>query len=300
MLPPDKDSYLCNEADGISDYTDPTGNDASKIFDSDTLLSGFEGSYIVVPRGECSFEAKSRSAQRLGAAGVIVRNTLESRYGLVDEEDLHSKYSSIKRGSGPAWSQTKWPNEYSDYECGTHSEESGGIGWRAEIDTSKLDFSPPPYDASTNDLLLTGSAVNGNLCAKQEDAKFEKQCPSQRCLLTGRNASDDGSTLEACCAWDNFLRMGTDGDDGDAVPEEEEEDITIPALFVTMEYGDELYDLILDANTNTAGESVQFMNVIPYARWYPSVHYSSIAVWVLTMFALWISAYSSAKEYRYR
>ena len=31
--------------------------------------SGYEGNYVLVPRGRCTFEAKARSAQRLGAAG---------------------------------------------------------------------------------------------------------------------------------------------------------------------------------------------------------------------------------------
>lgn len=46
--------------------------------------------------------------------------------------------------------------------------------------------------------------------------------------------------------------------------------------------------------------SVQFVNIVPYARWYPSVHYSSLVVWVLSLFTLWIAAYESAKEYRTR
>ena len=62
--PQDLDEYLCNEAKGISDYSNPSGN--SQVFDPDTLLSGYEDTYILVPRGHCTFEAKARSAQRLG------------------------------------------------------------------------------------------------------------------------------------------------------------------------------------------------------------------------------------------
>ncbi|KAL7542989.1 hypothetical protein ACHAXR_012286 [Thalassiosira sp. AJA248-18] len=297
LLPPSSDEFLCNEALGKSDYKNPAGNSAgSGIFDPDTLLSGFEGSYILVERGQCTFEAKARSAQRLGASGVIVRNTLDSRYGLLDED------ASTSNGSGgPDWKNTEWPVEKRDYECGTN-KAAGGVGWRAEIDASLLDFNPAPYDGSHNNLLLTGPAVDGNLCVSKQPIvdSFEKKCPSERCLLTGKNASNDGSTLEACCAWDAFMRMGADGDDdGDAIPPEEEEDIIIPALFVTIENGEELYDLVIDADQNSGGgESVQFLNIVPYARWYPSVHWSSVLLCVLAVFTLWISAYKSANEYR--
>ena len=171
---------------------------------------------------------------------------------------------------------------------------------RAEIETSKLDFTPAPYYGTNNNMLLTGPAVDGNLCAVGVDS-FEKSCPSERCLLTGRNATADGSKLEACCAWDLFMRMSTDGDDdGDAIPMEKEEEITIPALFVTMENGEELYDLVVDAENNSGGSSVQFVNVVPYGRWYPTVHYSSIVVWALAIFTLALAAYESAKAYRNR
>ncbi|KAL7545547.1 hypothetical protein ACHAWF_008897 [Thalassiosira exigua] len=295
LLPPASDPYLCNESDGKADYRNPAGNAAAGVFDSDTLLSGYEGQYVLVPRGGCTFEAKARSAQRLGAAGAIVRNTLDSRYGLEDKDAPTSS-----NGGGPDWSNTKWPVERRDYECGTR-RAAGGVGWRAEVEASKLDFSPAPYDGSHNDLLLSGPAVNGNLCAKQAVTEsFEKKCPSERCLLTGRNASDDGTILEACCAWDTYLRMSTDGDDdGDAVPQEEEEKITIPALFVTMEGGEELYDLVMDAEGNSqGGETVQFISVVPYGRWYPPVHFASVLLWALAVFTVWISTYASSKGYR--
>jgi len=294
MLPPSVDEFLCNEAKGSADYNNPVGNAASAVFDQDTLLSGYELNYILVPRGHCTFEAKARSAQRLGAAGVIIRNTLDSRYRLIDDDAA----SSIYNVNGPDWNNTKWPVDRRDYECGTH-QAANHVGWRAEIDTASLDFSPAPYDGSTNNDLLTGPAVDGSLCAKEPNLEnFLTHCPSERCLLTGRNASDDGSKLEACCAWDLYVRMGSDGDDGDAVPQEEEEDIVIPALFVTMESGDELYDVVVDAEAQQGGESIRFVTIVPYGRWYPSGHYSSIVIWALALFTLWIASYESANEYR--
>jgi len=299
-LPPSSDEFLCNEALGTADYENPSGNSASNVFDSDTLLSGYEGGYILVPRGHCTFEAKARSAQRLGASGVIVRNTLDSRYSLIDKD----ADTAGEDFDYPDWGNTVWPREKNDYECGTN-KAADNVGMRAEIKTDKLYFYPPPY-GENNDLLLSGPAVDGNLCAKlmvggEGMDTFETYCPSERCLLTGRNASDDGSKLEACCAWDKWITMSSDGDDdGDAVPQHREEKIKIPALFVTMENGDELYDIIKDAEKNSGGSSVQFVNVVPYARWYPSVHFSSIAVWVLTIITLWFASYKSAEEYRTR
>ena len=39
-------------------------------------------SLLLVPRGECTFQAKVRRAQQLGAAAVIVYGTLASRYSV--------------------------------------------------------------------------------------------------------------------------------------------------------------------------------------------------------------------------
>lgn len=94
--------------------------------------------------------------------------------------------------------RTVWPVDMRDYECGDHSDiAAGGVGVRAEVQTSKLNFDPPPYNGEWNDKLLTGPADGGNLCAKFESAgggreNFAERCPSQRCVLTGQNGTDDG------------------------------------------------------------------------------------------------------------
>ncbi len=300
--------YLCNESLGLVDYK--TNPDALiDIFDPDTHLSGYENNYILVPRGTCTFESKVRSAQRLGAVGVIVRNTLDSRY---------ESSNVVVNGNEPA---ILWPVDQRDYECGNHYTKNQ-FGVRSEIDVMALDYYPPVPNGEGNMMntnLLTGPGVDGNLCAggmTSENGRmssFEDHCPSLRCLLTGRNititASNDGSgntaatttKVEACCAWDVLMPMVANGDsDGDAIPEHEEEEITIPAMFVTMENGEELYDLVIDAmlNSEGGGESVQLINVVPYARWYPSGHVSSIFVFMLAVFTLWVASYKSAREYR--
>jgi len=113
VLPPKSDPLLCDETRGIVDYTDPAGN--ADIFDPDTRLSGFEGGLmLLVPRGGCSFESKARSAQRLGASGVLVRNTLDSRYGLLVDDGAADDVvdGATDDGTGttpPDWSNTRWP-----------------------------------------------------------------------------------------------------------------------------------------------------------------------------------------------
>lgn len=96
------------------------------------------------------------------------------------------------------------------------------------------------------------------------------------------------------------MLMSGDGNDGDVEMESEEEDITIPALFVTMAEGDALVELISSAegNTNAATLSTEFISVVPYSRWYPEFHYTSIALWALAVLAAFVSSYLSAKEYR--
>ncbi|KAL7466917.1 hypothetical protein ACHAXS_007190 [Conticribra weissflogii] len=307
-LPPSDDPRLCAESLGTADYSNPAGN--TDVFDpSSSSLPPLDGRYVLVERGDCSFEAKVRSAQRLGAAGVVVRNTLESRYGLVDENAA----SSSSKGKGndyapPDWSNTRWPLPQKDYECGSSSSltSTRRIGLRAEISASLLSFSPAPYDGSHNDPILSGSMADGNLCSYDyalDYDDFREKCPSERCLLTGRNGTDDDTKLEACCAWDVVHRMASDGVDDDAVPQEEEEPIVIPALFITMERGDELHQLIYDSERNndlstaTLGE-VEFISVVPYARYYPNFHWEGLVLWVLAVFALWVSCWMSAGEYR--
>ena len=232
---------------------------------------------------------------------MIVRNTLASRYAVLGEEDAAPAPARFKHG-GPDWGNTRWPMARRDYECGTaRRAAAGGVGWRAEVDAARLSFRPAPYVAAANDALLTGTAADGNLCAADAADLFEFQdrCPSRRCLLTGRNGTSEGM-LEACCAWDTYLRMGGDGDDdGDALAPEEEEAVVIPALFLTMEQGEALYDVATEAALQQ-GDLVQFVSVVPYRRWYPTGHFSSVIVWALAVATLVWAARASADEYRAR
>mmetsp|Transcript_19720 Transcript_19720/g.28088 ORF Transcript_19720/g.28088 Transcript_19720/m.28088 type:complete len:968 (-) Transcript_19720:153-3056(-) len=315
-LSPDTDYYLCKEAKGQADYKD--GSNTGNIFDSygTPITNDFPlNKYLLVPRGYCTFEAKARSAQRLGAKGIIIYNTLESRYKLIDsnkgsdsnsygneDDDVYDQPKNV-----PQWDNTIWPRNRIDYECGTSPAGNKGeyhphkAGVRAEISVNRLDFDPAPYDASNNDGRLTGTSIDGSLCAEyiDDDETFVERCPSERCLLTGRNATDDGSKLEACCAWDTPVVMSGDGDDdGDSVPQDREEKIVIPTLFVTMNYGDKLLELVRDTELNDNSAEMEYISIVPYERWSPDVHFATIFMWLFASLTVWLACYASSKVFR--
>jgi hypothetical protein len=292
--PPSSDPLLCNEALGNANYLNPVGT--IDVQDIGYLYK----KYVLVPRGGCSFESKSRSAQRLGAAGIMIYNTLYSRY---DRLDHTKEYTNDPK---PDWGNIQWPAAYTDYECGGNSAKDG-VGATFEVPTSRLFWNPPPY-SETSDSVMTGWVDDGNLCAKDYESKggtvdnFRKVCPSERCLVTGKNVSDDGSILEACCAWDIPIAISDDGDDdGDSVPQSEEEEIVIPAYFITMKDAEKLRTVVEDsedsANLEGTGD-INYISAVPYARWYPSFHYSTVVLWAIAVFTVWISCYESASEYR--
>ena len=228
----------------------------------------------------------------------MIYNTLHSRYTSIDPE---KEYVNNPK---PDWGNIEWPKDRVDYECGT-SSALNGMGMRFEVPTSKLFWNPPPINEAS-DNVLTGWVDDGNLCAihYQENGgtmdEFEKYCPSQRCFMTGRNVSEDGSMMEACCAWDLPLFMGDDDDDKSTTTSKEE-DIHIPAYFITMSDAEKLNTVLLDSldssNLESQG-SINYISVVPYAKWYPNFHYSTLVLWVMAVFTVWISCYMSASEYR--
>ena len=313
-LSPANDYYLCKESKGQADYKD--SRNSNNIFDTygAPITNDFPlNKYLLVPRGHCTFEAKARSAQRLGAKGIIIYNTLESKYKLIDsskqspnifsdDDDFYYRSKNV-----PQWGNTVWPRERIDFECGTSPGGNKGeyhphkAGIRAEIPVNKMDFDPAPYDASKNDAKLTGTIVDGSLCAiyVDDDETFLQRCPSERCLLTGRNATESGSKLEACCAWDTPVMMNGDGDDdGDSVPQDQEEKIVIPTLFVTMKYGDELMELVSSAETNDNSAELEYISIVPYSRWHPDVRFATMFLWILASVTVWLASYESSKEFR--
>jgi len=212
VQPPVDDPLLCNEANGLANYT------------SNPQLINDPPMVMVVPRGSCTFQSKTASAQRLGYSGVIIYDNLASKYSMnVTSDFINNKII--------------YPAKYQEYDCNKSS---------ALIPMSALSFDPPPYNHRTNDPILSGPASSGNLCAAG-NSDFEKMCPSLKCLLTGR-VVDEENKMEACCAWDFHIWLYND-------PTQDKLQIQIPAFHITMSEADMLLDAIsIDALTITMYE----------------------------------------------
>eukprot|EP00547_Thalassionema_nitzschioides_P005059 CAMPEP_0194208276 /NCGR_PEP_ID=MMETSP0156-20130528/6766_1 /TAXON_ID=33649 /ORGANISM="Thalassionema nitzschioides, Strain L26-B" /LENGTH=695 /DNA_ID=CAMNT_0038935207 /DNA_START=236 /DNA_END=2323 /DNA_ORIENTATION=+ len=177
------------------------------ITDANAIPKVTDNSFIfIIPRGECTFEVKTHNAQRLGASGVIIEGTLESRYTMNETTN-----------------EVIYPQDKHDYDCAKG---------RAEIPSSALSF--PPYDAEVNDPALSGD-TSTNLCLKNSP-DYLASCESNACLLTGGNVTTDGM-LEACCAWDLHIWLYYD-------PSMKSLKIEIPSVYVTMAQGHELHQRI--------------------------------------------------------
>lgn len=245
-LAPSNNPLLCEDVDTL-----------------DTTFASVDPIIILVPRGECSFERKARNAERLGAFHAIIYDNLATKYG-------------EKVPYPQTLQDVNWPNKTVDYECQL------GEGW---IPMEELSFDKLPYD-TTNDVLLSGSTSDGNLCAIYNDVEaklsgdsfenFETKCPSKRCLLTSNRNVE---LIQACCAWDIYFDMGDD----DTVI-----DVNITSTFLTMEEGDALVQMLRD------GEVQAQVSL----RWYPKFNISSLLICVLGTFITWLSGWISAKAYR--
>mmetsp|Transcript_37272 Transcript_37272/g.42566 ORF Transcript_37272/g.42566 Transcript_37272/m.42566 type:complete len:793 (-) Transcript_37272:239-2617(-) len=130
---------------------------------------------LLVPRGNCSFQFKMFKAQSLGALGVIIYNTLESRYG------GNKTYVT-------------YPRNKFDYEC-----ENGKI----QIDDPPFDLDPPTYDGNMIDPYMLMDNPN-TLCKFEDDSRT---CESRRCILTNQTSKN---SYTACCAWDIHVDMSRD------------------------------------------------------------------------------------------
>jgi len=255
--PPEDDPFLCN--------------DINTVPSSQITRDSNDPFVLLVPRGQCTFEAKTIAAQiKYGASAIIIYGTLSSRY------DYNTTTSSII-----------FPMDQHDYEC-----HNG----RVDIPTSALiNFSPDqPYDPN-NDNLLSGSSTYNNLCMRQSDA-FEKTCASKACLLTG-NMTNDNQFAEACCAWDFFIFLYQDGSMIDQSTGAPLYQINIPSLYITIEEMSRLRDIIQDRATGSS--SGGGVSLILYTRWYPKYNISTVLIWALGVFVAAIASYLSASEYRY-
>ncbi|GMH68203.1 hypothetical protein TrST_g5426 [Triparma strigata] len=147
-FPPSNDRGLCASLD------DPVTN-----FDPPSSEFAF-----LVPRGNCTFEHKSRRAELYGASAVVVYNNAEQMFfGNATESEINGGLIS------------SFPTSKVDYEC------SNG-----EAHVPKSSLSIPYYSRSNDDLFAECSS--------------SKSCSSDRCVATGEVNSDD--EMQVCCMWD--------------------------------------------------------------------------------------------------
>lgn len=218
-------SFLASQASFGGHLSQDTSSSSSffALRHTDSLLcqnvtstsNEFQDSIVLVPRGECTYQHKAFVAQQMGAKGIVIYNTLASRYSLnTTTATTNKQQTSIK--------DIIFPQPFLDYDC----QMLGSV----EIPTSDIQFSETGvYQADHNDPLLSGET---SACQKLQN------CPSKRCLLT--NYTPTELTTKACCAWD--LHLWLYGDDSDL-------SVTIPAVFVTMEQAAQIKKMTSDATT---------------------------------------------------
>ena len=285
-LPPDNDLYLCNEHEGLVDYTKTKKQPQS-------TMNKFYQAAILVPRGQCSFESKALSAQRLGASSLIIYGTLSSRYSL-NYTNSTSNVNDAKTRTDYTNEDVLWPSNKYDYDCDHSKALIPQDVFNNELDFVKL---PGGYNEQ-NDKMLMGKSEN-NLCVKYDvvtdgaEKSFVTSCDSQRCLITGKNETkDDGKSLqyEACCAWDLHVWLYTDTN----IPKEQQQEITIPTVFITMEQSTELLDLVRGVN-DSGGDPI-VLSI--YKRYQPTYNLSAVLIWALGVFVAWIASYHSSVDIR--
>jgi signal peptide peptidase-like 2B len=132
-----------------------------------------------------------------------------------------------------------------------------------------------------------------------------QNCPSQACLLTGNKVGGNPQEaeeeeeeqgkgveekMEACCAWDFHIWLYNDVTAFNATTTQKT--VTIPAVYVTMQQGQQL---LKDLATYSRTDS--FFTVTIYGRWRPSWNPSSMLIWALGVTIAALAAYQSAQDY---
>jgi len=295
-FPPEGDAYLCNESEGWSDYSKNSNNN------NNVDKTAYYQSALLVPRGLCSFEHKALSAQRLGASAIIIYGSMSSRYGLnytnSTEDCASEECSDAKTRDDYTEDDVLWPGDKNDYEC----DRGRALLPRAQYES--LDFLKMPggYNEQ-NDGMLMGRTEN-NLCVKYDaadgdgegGASFANACESQRCLVTGKNVSsdDDGSIrYEACCAWDLHVWLY-----GDSAIPESSEDVTIRAVYITMQEASELLDVVRGSAAGGGGGGNDPVVLSVYERHRPRYNASAVLIWAFGVFVAWIASYHSSLDIR--
>jgi hypothetical protein len=231
-----------------------------KLCENVTVSNTYDNSILLVPRGDCTYQHKAFQAQQMGAKGIVIYNTLGSRYSVNETKYKGETFPSYSLGD------VIFPQPLHDYDCDLGS---------ADIPTSDLEFTPLPYNDKHNDPVLSGDKEE-NLCLQYSSSSLQN-CASKRCLVT--DYSPNTTHTKACCAWD--LHVWLYGDDSNR-------DVTIPAVFITMEQGHVLLQTI---------ESGSGVKAIMKARWRPYYNPSSLLTWILGVLVVSFAAYYSAQDY---
>jgi hypothetical protein len=229
-------------------------------------------SLLLVPRGVCTFQTKVYHAQQLGAQAALIYGSLASRYGLnVTQDDDHQK--DHKDHKDATVEDITWPQAWEDYDC---------TKGQAYLAADTLSFDPLPYNGVHNDPLLAGDTSH-NLCQRRSPDLLVS-CPSRACLLTGATRENDPSQYQACCAWDLHIYLY-----GSATTDKEEDAVTIPAAYLTMQQGQALL-----AQMDTQAHVGATLS----ARWRPHYNVSSMLIWAMGVAAATLASYLSAADYR--
>lgn len=277
IAPTQKDSTSDVEDDRRR-LTTPLAENSFLCFDAATADEGVnqqvvdstEGTWMVVPRGGCTYEHKTWIAQSLyKAAGVIVYNTLASRYTFNETDNTTIIF----------------PVEYHDYDCNNAkaeipSNELKFFSSKLEAE-EKTNLQTSPYNVKINDPLLAGDTVD-NLC-KIHDENALRNCPSKRCVVAANKTSNDDTTT-VCCAWDMLLNPYPD----DTI----DKNVTIPTIFATMEQG----DIILKAMAKAQGDGSVTVSI--HSRWRPGYNLSAVLIVLFGVFVAGFAAFRSANDYQ--
>ena len=277
IAPTQKDSTSDVEDDRRR-LTTPLAENSLLCFDAATADEGVnqqvvdstKGTWMVVPRGGCTYEHKTWVAQSLyKAAGVIVYNTLASRYTFNETDNTTIIF----------------PVEYHDYDCNNAkaeipSNELKFFSSKLEAE-EKTNLQTSPYNVKINDPLLAGDTVD-NLC-KIHDENALRNCPSKRCVVAANKTSNDDTTT-VCCAWDLLLNPYPD----DTI----DKNVTIPTIFATMEQG----DIILKAMAKAQGDGSVTVSI--HSRWRPGYNLSAVLIVLFGVFVAGFAAFRSANDYQ--
>lgn len=221
----------------------------------------YQDTILLVPRGECTYKFKAFQAQQLGAKAIVIYNNLASRYSMNTTRHQDEKYPSYTH------EDIIFPQSLYDYDC--------RLGESSKIPTKELKMTPWPYNSEHNDPILSGD-TDDNLCRLHSPDSLQG-CESKRCLLVDYDPEE--TYTKACCAWDLHLWLYNDA--------EFQKEVSIPAIFVTMEQSEKLIDSIEQGSVTGTLQP----------RWKPKYNISAFLVWALGVFVATLAAYLSAGDY---